>query len=597
MTRRAGPRLRAWRTATFLLFAAIPTLAATSKVSAPVLAGFSEFYGHLIEPRPLAVTPWKDRTDDYQDLTWKFELTVDELGVVTAARLISGHREFRDEATRTARAVRFRPFVRDGQPVTVRGEFIVWSRSVDYAGPADRSFPATPDLSTTLIALNRSSCYGTCPSYRVELRGDGEVHYRGDSNVLVPGSHDWRIDPAKITPLLDLLRRADYFTLAGYYEFPVSDMPTYITRLSIGDRSKFVLNYGGGGMGGAFASTRMPGEVPDMPSVVTEIERAIDEISGVATYVRGDETTLQRLRDEHWNFRSQDAGEGLRMLLSRCNTTLAREFIRAGAPVDVYGKGFGAGLPIGYAARCADVELVRLMVSKGALNVRSDAKSFLWSSVESGFPDMVAIALKHYGNVNSKDEDGGSMLAHSARSYVNDDDPGVASFDSAKVVEMLIDAGADPNVRDKDGRTPLFEANRAAVATTLLRRGADLNARDNARQTALFNQYHEEPKTVLLAAGADVDARDKLGRTALFYQQYPQSIKVLADAGAKVDALDLEGNSAIEKVDYEECVLALLAAGAKLPSDPARLNAMIATATVRKWTRVRPLLEAAAAGK
>jgi cytohesin len=262
--------------------------------------------------------------------------------------------------------------------------------------------------------------------------------------------------------------------------------------------------------------------------------------------------------------------------------------------VNVAGKGFSAGPPVAFAAHCADVDLVRAMVAKGALKRSSDARFFLWSSVASGHPGMVALALTHYGNVNSKGEDGTPLLSQAAGSYVDDDAPGVASFDSAKVVEILIDAGADPNARDEDGKTPIFEANDAAVTAALLRRGADPNARDNAGQTALFDRYFAEAKIVLVASGVDIDARDKLGRTALFYQDYPDSIKALLDAGANLDAVDLEGLSAIEQMNSESGTSALLTAGAKLPSNPARLNAMIATATEKKWTGLLPLLEAAA---
>ena len=275
----------------------------------------------------------------------------------------------------------------------------------DYSGPEDRAFPATLDPSTAVIALRRTSCYGTCPSYRVELRGDGEVHYRGDSDVLVRGSHRWRIDPATITPLLELFRRANYFTLAGYYEYPVSDLPTYISRFSVGDRNKFVLNYGGS-FGRAFDIHANAGRGSGHAARGHGDRGRHRSDLRCGDYVKGDETTMQRLRDERWNFRSRDAGEGLRMLLSDCKTTLAREFIRAGAPVNVYGEGFGAGLPVAYATRCGDIDLVRLMLAKGALQDRGDAKTFLWSSVGSGHPAIVALALKHYGNVNSKDEDG-----------------------------------------------------------------------------------------------------------------------------------------------------------------------------------------------
>ena len=577
------------------MFAMLPAWAANAPP--PEVDDYREIHEHLIEPRPLVTTPWSDETEDREVLDWTFDLTVDERGTVSAAELKDGPREYRVEATRAAQSLRFKPFLRDGQPLPVRLELSVWSRPSDYVGPADRAFPANPDPSTIVIALKRTSCFGTCADYRVELRGNGDVTYRGNSHVLVKGVHRWRVDPARIAPLLELFRRANYFSLKGYYEYPVSDLPTYVTRLSVAGRDKFVSNYGGSGFGEAVASTSMGGEDPAMPRIVTEIERAIDEISAAAGYVRGDETTMQRLRNERWNFRSRNAGDALRMLLSDCNTSLAREFMRAGAPVNIRGEGFSARLPIAAAAYCADVDLVRQMIAKGALKRRSDAESFLWSSVGGGHPDLVALALTHYRNANLKNEDGGSLLAAAAGSYANDDDVNAASFDSAKVIEMLIDAGADPNARDADGKTPIFEANNAAAATALIRRGADPHARSNHGRTALFERYFADAKSVILAAGADVNVRDKSGRTALFNQEDAASIKVLLDAGADVNAVDSEGRTAIEAMNSEDSASALLAAGAKLPADPEKLEAMISKAARREWTAVLRQLEAAAARK
>lgn len=561
-----------------------------------VVDHYGEIRDHLVTPAPEVETPWQDLTGKAIYRYWNFDLTIDERGVISTAKLTSGHRDFRDAATRIVLAVRFKPFSRDGRvvPAFIK-DFTIGSRYRDYSGPEDRTFPVNPDLSKMVFALKRTSCFGSCPDYRVELRGNGEVHYFGFSDVLVRGAHKWRVDPATIVPLVETLRRANYFALKGYYEYPVTDLPTYITRLSIDDQHKFVLDYGGSGFGGAAASTRMGGEDPQMPSVVTEIENAIDRISGATSYVLGDETTLQRLRDERWNFRSRDAGHGLRRLLSDCNTTLASELIRAGAPVNIAGNGFSGGLPINYAARCADVDIARLMVEKGALASRADAKSFLWASSENGDPGMVTLALKHYHDVNAKDDEGDPLLNHVAASYAADYFHNEAVFDSARVVKMLIGAGANPNARDKDGKTPIFEANEAAVTTALLNGGADPNARDNEGRTALFDHYFDEPKKVLVAAGTDVNARDKIGRTALFYQDDPVSINVLLDGGADVEVVDVEGRTAIEMMQSERAVAALLAAGAKLPADRQRINSMIDTATKNKWVVALPLLEALAA--
>lgn len=559
---------------------------------------YAEIEEHRIGPRPVVVTPWQDATTDPRSGGWVFDLTVDERGVVVWATPKYGAKNLREEATRAARNTLFKPFVRDGRPVAARLELGIWSRAADYSGPPDRNFPDNPDPSSVLIALKRTSCYGTCPSYRIELRGDGEVSYVGEGDVLLAGSHRWHIDPATIAPLLELFRRANYFTLDGYYEYPVSDLPTYITRLKIGERDKFVLNYGGGGFGDAVASTSMPGDWPNMPPVVSEIERAIDKISGVATFVDGDDTTMQKLREKHWDFRSRAAGDAVRMLLSDCKTALATDFIRAGASVNEYGEGFGGGMPIGFAAYCADVDLVRLMLEKGALQNRSDAKSFLSSTIHGGDPRMVTLALKHYGDGNAKDAEGTPFLSAAAGSFANDDDdPNAAVFDSVKVMELLINAGANPNARDADGKTPIFEANDAPDVTALVRWGADPNARDNEGKTALFDPYFDDTKPALLAAGTDVNVRDKSGRTALFYQESANSIRVLLGAGADIEAADSEGYTAVEQMKAEEATAAFLAAGAKLPADPARLNSMIDHATKRDWKEVLPQLEAAAASK
>jgi hypothetical protein len=590
MRRAARTLRRAWP------LAALSPLLATLSVAAPaplppLVDDYGEFSSHLVGEHPRVRTTWVDYTLDHRNSSWSFELLVDEEGVVTSADFKSGPREFRDEAHRAAQAVRFRPFERDGRPVRVRVALDVWSRPSDYAGPADRVIPGYTDPSSIVVALARRPCLGTCPHYRVELRGDGEVRYQGDGEVVVPGRHRWRIDPAKIAPLLDLFRRADYFKLDGFYVYPATDLPTYITRLSVGDRHKFVLNYGGS-FGEAMASTRREGESPDMPPIVMEIEDAIDEVSGVRSFVEGDENTVPRLREERWNFRSRAAGDGLRMLLADCKTSVAREFIAAGAPVSEIGKGFGAALPISLAAYCDDIGLVRLMISRGALERRKDAESFLWSASGSGNVELVRLALKFYGNVRVRGEEGYSLLHRAAGSYANEGDPNARNFDAVKVIDALVAAGADPDARDDEGRTPLFEANEPEVVHALVRQGADPKVRDMYGRTPLFGEYFASTKAAFIAAGVDVNARSDLGRTALFQQGTEDAIKVLLDAGADLEITDSKGQTAIEQMNSEAATLVLLRAGARLPVDRSRLDAMIAKATERKWNEVLPLLTA-----
>jgi hypothetical protein len=326
-----------------------------------------EIYEHRILPDPVVLTPWTDITKTEKSLEWNFELTIDTRGSVVAATLKSGAAQLRAEATLAARTARFKPFLRGGQTVPARLAWTIRSQTSDYVGPGDRNFPQHTSPETTAIALLRTSCLGLCPHYRVEILGSGEVTYRGDYNVLVKGTHHWHIDAQSVSALVDRFRNADYFKLKGYYELSATDLPAYITSLSIGAQKKFVLDYGGSGLGGAFASTSIGGDDPHMPRAVTGIEDAIDQLSGVLSWVEGDTNTVANLRAAHWDFHSADAGRALDFLISDCKTSVAQEFMRLGAPINIRRDQLPYGPSVVAAAQCGDVQLVRTLEAKGAL--------------------------------------------------------------------------------------------------------------------------------------------------------------------------------------------------------------------------------------
>jgi ankyrin repeat protein len=89
-------------------------------------------------------------------------------------------------------------------------------------------------------------------------------------------------------------------------------------------------------------------------------------------------------------------------------------------------------------------------------------------------------------------------------------------IDRAWVVRILLEAGADPNIRDDDGNTALIDAAQGSnVVLVLLQGGANINAQNKAGQTALINCANPEVAWVLLANHADSSIRDADGKTAL----------------------------------------------------------------------------------
>ena len=129
------------------------------------------------------------------------------------------------------------------------------------------------------------------------------------------------------------------------------------------------------------------------------------------------------------------------------------------------------------------------------------------------------------------------------------------SSNDPAIVEAMVDAGADPNVRSLTGATPLHFAARAngnpAVVEFLLAAGADLQARDKGGSTPLLGaaRSNRNPAVfaVLLNAGADSNVRDEFGQAPLHWAaEYSENAAVIAallDGGAVPNAQDAYGQT------------------------------------------------------
>ncbi|KAL1979537.1 hypothetical protein VTN96DRAFT_5584 [Rasamsonia emersonii] len=96
-----------------------------------------------------------------------------------------------------------------------------------------------------------------------------------------------------------------------------------------------------------------------------------------------------------------------------------------------------------------------------------------------------------------------------------------------RIVQLLLDYGACPETRDKEGRTALMMAawkNHWHVLQLLISRGADVNARDNKKRNVLHNlaadkqcDWGDDVVDLLLKTNCAIEAKDELGRTPLHW--------------------------------------------------------------------------------
>ncbi len=113
-------------------------------------------------------------------------------------------------------------------------------------------------------------------------------------------------------------------------------------------------------------------------------------------------------------------------------------------------------------------------------------------------------------------------------------------IDGAEV--LINNNGADVNVKDNDGQTPLFWARNVDIAKVLINNGADVNAKDIYGQTPLFWARNVDIAKVLINNGADVNAKDIYGRTPLFFAKSKNEADLLIKNGADINIKDNRGN-------------------------------------------------------
>lgn len=79
--------------------------------------------------------------------------------------------------------------------------------------------------------INRSSCFGQCPTYKMSIYDDGTVFLEGIRFVRLIGDFEAKLSTKQMRMFSDMAVSIDFFEMNDVYDRPITDVPS--TTLSI----------------------------------------------------------------------------------------------------------------------------------------------------------------------------------------------------------------------------------------------------------------------------------------------------------------------------------------------------------------------------
>ena len=315
---------------------------------------------------------------------------------------------------------------------------------------ASDAMPDIADWSTLKITLWRGGC--DCEVYKVKISGGGAVEYEGNGFVAVRGVHRFRISENIVRDLVAAFRRENFFDLPennlrgkpGFvYAIPNDAFNTYV-EISFDGRSKAITDYAGSEFQ-VFENVRA-------------LEALIDDATGMSSWVEGDATTLGKLEREGWDFHIPADKHSMLFVSAaeRGNAALVQGLLDKGVAAR---NAFGcAALRI--AADRDDFKTAALLVDA---QVPVSAPELdrpghylprcvpLSAAAERGDPEMLKLILRLHPDADQRDFRGKTPLIEAVENAGDIDKEKLRDWEA--VIDLLLAAGADPYLKDRNGRS------------------------------------------------------------------------------------------------------------------------------------------------
>lgn len=275
-----------------------------------------------------------------------------------------------------------------------------------------------------VVTLERTSCFGECPVYRVSIDARGNVTYEGTKFVRVEGRRTDRLPKSRVAALLATVERIGFFDLRDSYRIirnpdgtatHVTDLPTTFVTITRGGQSKRIEDYVGA------------------PQALKQLEQQIDDTARTTRWIRIDPPTLHELVRNGWHPSVEERAELLRRALQHDEVDVVKALLEIGA--DPNAAYYGTNTPPLMMVRSAAA--ARVLIEAGAIPfARNDNGGTPLGWAAHLPPEVTEILLKAGVQVDQRtDSDGRTALWQAA------------CGGNVGVVRLLLNAGADPALR------------------------------------------------------------------------------------------------------------------------------------------------------
>lgn len=198
--------------------------------------------------------------------------------------------------------------------------------------------------------------------------------------------------------------------------------------------------------------------------------------------------------------------------------------------------------PLGIAIEFGHERIASFFLSQGArVDKYTHTSSFLGdctplalaiiSENKSSNPKLIETLMQHHASLQNLNEL--ALLS-------------LPKMTNPKAIEHLLDYGLDPKLQfdNKSLLTRCFEENNYIFAAKLIQAGADVFVTDSAGQSYLHKSQDPKLTQLLLEKGLDPELEDKEGRSPILCVD-KQSAELLADRGANVTKLSVHSHTVL----------------------------------------------------